>query len=113
MTFPPELDARPAVARHVTTVQISLNRDETHAAQAVFGSGTDGFRRRGSCSADGLDEGPVIGKIAAPRGRRMEGLIYYLYGPGRREHTDPHIVAGWRHPAELKPPLLPAAARSM
>jgi len=21
------------------------------------------------------------------------------------EHTDPHIVAGWRHPAELEPPL--------
>jgi hypothetical protein len=27
-------------------------------------------------------------------------------GPGRNEeHTDPHIVAGWRHPAELDPPL--------
>jgi len=48
----------------------------------------------------------VIGKIAAPRGERVEGLIYYLFGPGRREeHTDPHIVAGWRHPAELEPPL--------
>jgi hypothetical protein len=32
--------------------------------------------------------------------------LAYLYGPGRRnEHTDPHIVAGWRHPAELEPPL--------
>ena len=40
------------------------------------------------------------------RGERCEGLIYYLYGPGRHEeHTDPHIVAGWRHPAELEPPL--------
>jgi hypothetical protein len=48
----------------------------------------------------------VIGKITAPRGERVEGLIYYLFGPGRREeHTDPHIVAGWRHPAELEPPL--------
>ena len=48
----------------------------------------------------------VIGKITAPRGERIEGLIYYLFGPGRREeHTDPHIVAGWRHPAELEPPL--------
>jgi hypothetical protein len=48
----------------------------------------------------------VIGKITAPRGERVEGLIYYLYGPGRHEeHTDPHIVAGWRHPAELEPPL--------
>jgi hypothetical protein len=47
----------------------------------------------------------VIGKIS-PRGARVSGLIYYLYGPGRNEeHTDPHIVAGWRHPAELEPPL--------
>jgi len=48
----------------------------------------------------------VIGKISAPRGKYIEGVIYYLYGPGRREeHADPHIVAGWRHPAELEPPL--------
>jgi hypothetical protein len=48
----------------------------------------------------------VIGKISAPRGERVEPLIRYLFGPGRREeHTDPHIVAGWRHPAELEPPL--------
>jgi hypothetical protein len=60
---------------------------------------------RGLVSAAGLD-GPVIGKISEPRGERAEPLIYYLYGPGRHEeHTDPHIVAGWRHPAELEPPL--------
>ncbi len=48
----------------------------------------------------------MIGKITEPRGERVEGLIYYLFGPGRREeHTDPHIIAGWRHPAELDPPL--------
>jgi hypothetical protein len=48
----------------------------------------------------------MIGKITAPRGERVEPLIYYLYGPGRHEeHTDPHVVAGWRHPAELEPPL--------
>jgi len=39
-------------------------------------------------------------------------LIYYLFGPGRREeHTDPHLVAGWRHPAELEPPLRPDGRR--
>jgi len=27
----------------------------------------------------------VIGKITEPRGERVEGLIYYLFGPGRRE----------------------------
>ena len=48
----------------------------------------------------------MIGKISAPRGKRVERLIYYLYGPGRREeHTDPHIVAGWWDPAELEPPV--------
>jgi len=48
----------------------------------------------------------MIGKITAPRGERVEPLIYYLYGPGRHEeHSDPHVVAGWRHPAELEPPL--------
>ena len=54
----------------------------------------------------------MIGKITAPRGERVAGLIYYLFGPGRREeHTDPHIVAGWRHPAELEPPLRPDGRR--
>jgi hypothetical protein len=54
----------------------------------------------------------VIGKISAPRGRRVEPLIRYLFGPGRREeHTDPHIVAGWRHPAELEPPLRASGSR--
>jgi hypothetical protein len=48
----------------------------------------------------------MIGKISAPRGERVEPLVRYLYGPGRHEeHTDPHIVAGWWHPAELEPPL--------
>lgn len=48
----------------------------------------------------------MIGKITEPRGQRVEPLIYYLYGPGRHnEHTDPHLVAGWRHPAELEPSL--------
>jgi hypothetical protein len=54
----------------------------------------------------------VIGKISAPRGKRVEPLIRYLFGPGRHEeHTDPHIVAGWRHPAELEPPLRPDGSR--
>jgi MobA/VirD2-like, nuclease domain len=54
----------------------------------------------------------MIGKISDPRGIRVKGLIYYLFGPGRREeHTDPHLVAGWRHPAELEPPLRPDGSR--
>jgi MobA/VirD2-like, nuclease domain len=54
----------------------------------------------------------VIGKISTPRGEHVGPLLYYLFGPGRREeHTDPHIVAGWRHPADLEPPLRPDGKR--
>ena len=42
----------------------------------------------------------------------MAGLIRYLYGPGRREeHTDPHIIAGYRDPADLEPPLRASGSR--
>ena len=52
----------------------------------------------------------MIGKVL--RGKHPAGLIRYLDGPGRREeHRDPHIVAGWRHPAELEPPLRPDGHR--
>ena len=58
------------------------------------------------------EAGRVIGKISAPRGEHVEPLLYYLFGPGRHEeHTDPHIVAGWRHPADLEPPLRPDGKR--
>ena len=68
-------------------------------------SGTAG--RRGG---DGAEASSVIGKVL--RGQQPAGLIRYLYGPGRREeHRDPHIVAGWRHPAELEPPLRPDGHR--
>jgi hypothetical protein len=54
----------------------------------------------------------LIAKISDPRGKRVGGLIYYLFGPGRREeHNDPHLVAGWRHPAELEPPIRPDGRR--
>jgi hypothetical protein len=29
----------------------------------------------------------------------------------KAEHTDPHMVAGWRNPAELEPPLRPDGRR--
>ena len=54
----------------------------------------------------------MIGKISTPRGEHVEPLLYYLFGPGRHEeHADPHIVAGWRHPASLEPPLRPDGKR--
>jgi hypothetical protein len=47
----------------------------------------------------------MIGKVSL-HGQRVTGLIYYLFGPGHQaQHTDPHVVAGWRHPADLEPPL--------
>ncbi|GAA2160177.1 hypothetical protein GCM10009727_73020 [Actinomadura napierensis] len=46
----------------------------------------------------------MIGKVL--RGKRVEGLIRYLYGPGRLgEHHDPRIVAGFDEPGELEPPI--------
>jgi hypothetical protein len=63
---------------------------------------------------DRAERGPVIGKISAPRGKRVEPLIRYLFGPGRHEeHTDPHVVAGFRHPALLEPPLRADGARDL
>ncbi|MGO9189269.1 MAG: hypothetical protein ACLP8X_12505, partial [Streptosporangiaceae bacterium] len=42
----------------------------------------------------------------------VAGLIRYLYGPGRREeHTDPHIIAGYRPPQDLEPPLRASGSR--
>ena len=55
----------------------------------------------------------MIGKVC-PRGQDVAGLIRYLYGPGRREeHTDPHIIAGYRPPADLEPPLRACGRRDI
>ena len=52
----------------------------------------------------------MIGKVR--RGTRAGRLLYYLYGPGKaNEHTDPHLVAGFRDPAELEPPRRPDGSR--
>ena len=54
----------------------------------------------------------MIGKVSVPRGKRVEPLIWYLYGPGRKnEHTDPHIVAAWRDPTGLEPSRRPDGRR--
>jgi hypothetical protein len=53
----------------------------------------------------------VIGRVLA-RGSNLAGLLYYLYGPGKAcEHVNPHLVGGWRHPAELEPLLRPSGKR--
>jgi hypothetical protein len=44
----------------------------------------------------------MIAKVT--RGADVGNLLRYLYGPGKRnEHTAPHLVAGYRHPAALEP----------
>ena len=47
------------------------------------------------------------------KGNNVTTLLYYLYGPGKSdEHTDPHLVAGWRDPlASLEPPIRPDGKR--
>jgi hypothetical protein len=53
----------------------------------------------------------MIGKIS-PHGTSLENQVWYLYGPGKsHEHVDPHLVAGWRPPATIEPPLRPSGRR--
>ena len=55
---------------------------------------------------------PMIGKVV--RGSDVGGLLRYLYGPGRaNEHTDPHLVAGFRDPHELEPDRRPDGSRDL
>lgn len=54
----------------------------------------------------------MIGKVI--RGARVGGLTRYLFGPGERnEHVDPHVVAGFRHPATLEPGVRPDGSRDV
>ncbi|MBO0885374.1 MAG: hypothetical protein J2P17_34580, partial [Mycobacterium sp.] len=54
----------------------------------------------------------MIGRVQ--RGKRVNGLIRYLFGPGEcNEHVNPHVVAGFRPPAALEPPLRPDGTRDV
>lgn len=53
----------------------------------------------------------MIGRVL-PRGHKVAGLLYYLYGQGRANtHTNPHVVAGFRDPAGLEPSIRPSGRR--
>lgn len=55
----------------------------------------------------------MIGRVLK-RGKRVYGLLWYLYSPGKVcTHTNPHLVSGWRHPADLEPPLRDAGKRDL
>ena len=46
----------------------------------------------------------MIGRVL-PRGGNVRGVLHYLYGKGKQnQHVNPHLVAGWIHPADLEPP---------
>ena len=46
----------------------------------------------------------MIGRVL-PRGENVRGVLHYLYGKGKQnQHVNPHLVAGWIHPAGLEPP---------
>jgi hypothetical protein len=49
------------------------------------------------------------------RGQRVQGLLFYLWGPGKKEeHVDPHLVAAWDGAgelADLEPVIAPAGKR--
>ena len=54
----------------------------------------------------------MIGKVQ--RGKRINGLIRYLFGPGEcNEHVNPHVVAGFRPAAALEPPLRDDGSRDV
>ena len=46
----------------------------------------------------------MIGRVL-PRGKNVRGVLHYLFGKGKQnQHVNPHLVAGWIHPADLEPP---------
>jgi hypothetical protein len=47
----------------------------------------------------------MIGRVLS-RGKRAYRLLCYPYSPGKScLHSNPHLVSGWHHPAELEPPV--------
>ena len=99
------------LADFVSSIQTSLSQAETRAwlhrdlrsgFQVLHAGGA--AHRRGGRSHPAA-EAAMIGRVLK-RGRRVYGLLWYLYSPGTAfTHSNPHLVAGWRHPAGLEPPL--------
>ncbi len=47
----------------------------------------------------------MIGRVL-PRGKRVQGVLRYLYKTGEdSRHVSPHVVGSWRHPASVEPPV--------
>jgi hypothetical protein len=58
----------------------------------------------------GRQAAAVIGRVLR-RGSNLRGVLSYLFST-RNGHQDPHLVAGWQHPAGLEPPLRADGKRS-
>ena len=44
----------------------------------------------------------MVGKVI--RGKRVQGLIRYVFGPDNHgKHHDPHVIAGFRPVEDLEP----------
>jgi hypothetical protein len=47
----------------------------------------------------------VIARVL-PRGRRVQGVLRYLYKTGKdSRHVDPRVIGSWRHPISVEPPI--------
>jgi hypothetical protein len=54
----------------------------------------------------------VIAKVL--RRARIREVLRYLFGPGNKgEHHNPHVIAGFRTPAALEPPLRPDGRKDL
>lgn len=53
----------------------------------------------------------MIGRVVSV-GDDVAGVLYYLFGPGRRnEHVRPRLVAAWDDPPDLEPPMSASGRR--
>ncbi|MFF5260321.1 hypothetical protein ACFY4C_15355 [Actinomadura viridis] len=97
-------------SRQVNAVGINLNQLVRHAnargqvRESVEWLAAYCFRVVRRAEAVIVELGKILLRSPRPGGVYVRNLLRYLYGPGKRnEHTDPHIVAGYRHPAALEP----------
>ena len=47
----------------------------------------------------------MIGRVL-PRGKRVQGVLRYLYHTGEdSRHVNPRVIGSWRHPIDVEPPV--------
>lgn len=54
----------------------------------------------------------MIGRVL-PRGRRVHGVLRYLYKTGDdSKHVSPRVIGSWRHPIDVEPPVTDTGKRN-